>query len=284
MKNKVMFSSLTILAMCILALAIPAWAIGRLYLNMDQGRLQQTNTPSNWFGLTTGDNWRVNKAPVASATQACLSVGAKDIAGGNAATNGGTYIGINAPSSGAGVAADFINFQANGVEKFGVDLSGNLTCGTITGSGFSSSYNPAVDNTSSLGTHALRYKNLHMASVIYGDGGLDVYTPGALAIGAQDATSVVVTPPMTTTGALSAVGGIKLTEGSNKRAGTAALTSGWTTVANTSVGANTRILVTGQNTTGACYVKSRVNSTSFAIYSTDGADTGNVYWELKDNN
>ena len=75
------------------------------------------------------------------------------IVAGNVSANGGTYFGINTPATGAGSAADFINFQANGVTKLQVSNAGllnaaggfavgassgsSLTCGA--GSGVTSS-------------------------------------------------------------------------------------------------------------------------------------------------
>ncbi|MEO7364653.1 MAG: tail fiber domain-containing protein [Candidatus Saccharimonadales bacterium] len=77
----------------------------------------------------------VTGTPAASATSSLIQVGSA-IAGGNAAANGGTYFGLNTPVSGAGSAADFLNFQANGVSKFSVTNSGALTtAGLITSVG-----------------------------------------------------------------------------------------------------------------------------------------------------
>jgi excisionase family DNA binding protein len=61
--------------------------------------------------------------PAASATTSLVQVGSA-IAGGNASANGGTYLGLNAPVSGAGSAADFLNFQLNSVQKLKIDNTG----------------------------------------------------------------------------------------------------------------------------------------------------------------
>src|SRR6202040_1791236 len=51
---------------------------------------------------------------------------------GNSGANGGTYLGINEPASGAGSAADFLNFQNNGTSKLQVTSAGNITAaGTL---------------------------------------------------------------------------------------------------------------------------------------------------------
>jgi hypothetical protein len=78
-------------------------------------------------------------APAASATSSLVQIGAA-ISGGNNLTNGGTYLGINEPSSGAGSAADFLNFETNGTSKLKVDNSGDVTeLGTLSiGTGASS--------------------------------------------------------------------------------------------------------------------------------------------------
>ena len=151
--------------------------------------------------------------------------------------------------------------------------TGNFSVGSNTLTVAAATGNTAVNGT------------LRAVGAMNADGGIDRSTAADLAIGAANATSVTITPATTVTGALSSVGGVKMTEGANKRAGIASLNgSGWITVANTSVGAATRILLTGQNTAGPVYVKSRVNNTSFSIYSTDATDSGAVYWELRDNN
>jgi hypothetical protein len=70
-------------------------------------------------------------APAASATSSLLQVGSA-ISGGNSVTNGGTYLGINEPGSGAGSVADFLNFETNGTSKLKVDSSGNIAeAGTL---------------------------------------------------------------------------------------------------------------------------------------------------------
>lgn len=72
----------------------------------------------------------VSGTPVNDSASSLIRIG-DAISGGNSATNGGTYIGLNAPTSGAGSAADFINFQHNGTPKFTVDANGNVTAGTV---------------------------------------------------------------------------------------------------------------------------------------------------------
>ncbi len=66
-------------------------------------------------------------APVAGTGATSLLQLGSAISGGNSATNGGTYVGINEPSSGAGSAADFLNFQVNGTSKVKIDNTGVLT-------------------------------------------------------------------------------------------------------------------------------------------------------------
>ncbi len=76
---------------------------------------------------------------------------------------------------------------------------------------------------------------------------------------------------------------LEITEGTNARMGTATLTAGTVTVANTSVTNNTRIFLTSQvdgGTPGFIRVSSRVVSTSFTITSGSGADTSTIGWLL----
>lgn len=69
-------------------------------------------------------------------------------------------------------------------------------------------------------------------------------------------------------------------EGSNKKQGvTAAMVAGTLVVANTSVTASSRIILTRQETgthPGAVYVSARTPGTSFAVTSTNAEDTGTV--------
>lgn len=234
---------------------------------------------------------------------------------------------------------------------------------------------PAVTNSLDLGSSTLKWRKAYLAGLLYADGGIDRSSAAALAIGAANATSVVITPATTITGALTATGGItgagniallkevahtisvaasttadtaganltvsagagngtgnggalalnagakgaggadgtvtigatntsgvlcvpdlttsghviigtaakglKVKEGgAAARMGTATLSSGEALVNTTAATATARIFVTGQTTTGACYVKSRVNDTSFSIYSTDASDSGEAAWMI----
>ena len=76
--------------------------------------------------------------------------------------------------------------------------------------------------------------------------------------------------------------GLSIKEGSNAKMGVATLVSGWVTVASTATKSTSRIFVTGQTSTGACYVKSRVANTSFSIYSIDTSDSGTAAWMIAD--
>jgi hypothetical protein len=91
--------------------------------------INTVNNPT-FSGLITGSNNTTGLAltgtPAATGTSSLLQLGGA-IANGNNTTNGGTYIGINAPSTGAGSAADFVNFQLNGVNKLTVTNAGAIT-------------------------------------------------------------------------------------------------------------------------------------------------------------
>ncbi len=64
--------------------------------------------------------------------------------------------------------------------------------------------------------------------------------------------------------------------------GTATLTGGTVTVANTSITVNSRIILTGQdnNVTGALRVSARSAGVSFTITSSAGTDSGVVAWQV----
>lgn len=101
-------------------------------------------------GTANGQALSISGTPTNSATQSLVQIGGA-IAGGNTATNGGTYLGLNAPNSGAGTAADFINFQKNGVAKLVVTNAGNFTtAGTYNGVTISGSNSLSVTGASTI--------------------------------------------------------------------------------------------------------------------------------------
>ena len=67
-----------------------------------------------------GDALQISNAPKASATNALVTLGASDIAGGNA---NGTYIGANAAT---GYSGDFENYEVNGTSQFEVTGTGSV--------------------------------------------------------------------------------------------------------------------------------------------------------------
>jgi hypothetical protein len=84
---------------------------------------------------------------------------------------------------------------------------------------------------------------------------------------------------------LSTVGlGITVAEGTNAKQGVATLAAGTVTVSNTSVTANSRIFLTGQQsnggTPGFLRVSTRVVGTSFTITSSSATDTSVVAYEI----
>ena len=82
----------------------------------------------------------------------------------------------------------------------------------------------------------------------------------------------------------SAGGGIAIAEGANARMGVVTLVAGTATVNNTSVAANDRIFLTGQNSSGVhgeLTISAKTAGTSFVITSSNAGDTREVAWELK---
>lgn len=77
--------------------------------------------------------------------------------------------------------------------------------------------------------------------------------------------------------------GLQIKEGSNAKMGANTLVAGTVTVSTTAVTANSRILLTGQNSSGThgeLTVSARTAGTSFTITSSNGADTRSVAWML----
>jgi hypothetical protein len=79
--------------------------------------------------------------------------------------------------------------------------------------------------------------------------------------------------------------GVQVKEGANAKQGVATLAAGTVTVANTSVTASSRIILTAQLLGGvatpwALAVTARTAGTSFTITSASAADTSTVAWEI----
>lgn len=75
--------------------------------------------------------------------------------------------------------------------------------------------------------------------------------------------------------------GLRIDEGSNKSMGVATLVGGTVTVNNTTVAANSRIFLSGQNTSGTAgelTISARIAGTSFTVASTSGTDTRQIAW------
>jgi hypothetical protein len=75
--------------------------------------------------------------------------------------------------------------------------------------------------------------------------------------------------------------GLFVKEGTNAKMGVATLVAGTVVVSTTAVTANSRIMLTGQNTSGtpgSLGVSARTAGTSFTVLSTSGTDTRQVAW------
>lgn len=112
-----------------------------------------TVTNPTFSGLVTASanttGLAVTGAPTNSATASLVQIG-NAIVGGSTAVDGGTYLGLNAPASGAGSAADFINFQLNGTNKLLVTNSGAITAAgalTVTSGGVAVTGNSTIAGT-----------------------------------------------------------------------------------------------------------------------------------------
>ncbi len=110
----------------------------------------QSWTGINTYSLTGGNAVAITGAPVNTATVSLVQLG-NSIAGGNVAANGGTYLGINEPASGAGSAADFLDFQNNGAVKLQLTSTGALAvAGAITAPTATNTLNGLIINAGAL--------------------------------------------------------------------------------------------------------------------------------------
>lgn len=78
---------------------------------------------------------------------------------------------------------------------------------------------------------------------------------------------------------------LKIKEGSNAKMGVSTLVGGTVTVSTTAVTSNSRIFLTGQNSSGThgeLTVSARTASTSFTITSSSGTDTRDIAWVILD--
>ncbi|MGH7233857.1 MAG: hypothetical protein ACREF7_00210, partial [Candidatus Saccharimonadales bacterium] len=90
----------------------------------------QTFTGQNVFSQNAGSTYLytlgVTGTPYANSTASLIRAG-NAISGGNSSVNGGTYLGINEPSSGSGSVADFLDLQNANNIKLELSSAGNLT-------------------------------------------------------------------------------------------------------------------------------------------------------------
>lgn len=108
-------------------------------------------------------------------------------------------------------------------------------------------------------------------------------TPGSITFELEDIASAVHDFSIDDTGfQIQTIGdGISIAEGSNATMGLATLVTGSKVVNTSKVTANSRILLTAQNssgTAGSVYVSARTVGTSFTITSTSALDSRNIAW------
>ena len=84
-----------------------------------------------------------------------MQLGSAIVGGNTTASTGGTYLGVNLPAAGAGSTADFLNLQANGVNKFLLTSAGVATIAgglTVTAGGASISGAATINTTGTANT------------------------------------------------------------------------------------------------------------------------------------
>jgi fibronectin-binding autotransporter adhesin len=88
-----------------------------------------TNSANTYAGSTLA----ITGTPTASGTASLAQFGGA-LSGGNSATNGGTYVSVVEPGSGAGSAADFLNFQNGSAQSvLNVTSGGAVNADTVAG-------------------------------------------------------------------------------------------------------------------------------------------------------
>jgi hypothetical protein len=120
----------------VLSSSLPSWGSCGAFTEADTladvaGRGASTSTAVALNGgitssKTAGTALALTGAPTDSATSALFQLGSA-LSGGDATADGGTYIGLNAPASGAGSVADLMNLQVNGASKFKITSAGAIS-------------------------------------------------------------------------------------------------------------------------------------------------------------
>jgi hypothetical protein len=136
---------------------------------------------------STGTALAVTGTPTASATAAQLLLGSSTGFTGNVGANGGTYIGVNEPASGAGSTADFINLQSNGASRFKVSNTGAVTVGTF-GAGLVTSNASGQLSSGTLDRNSSTYFN---TALTVGNGGTGLSVLSANGVLYADTTTSI---------------------------------------------------------------------------------------------
>lgn len=203
--------------------------------------------------------------------------------GRNAGSGGGSYAGLDIAGAGIpisiGTISVFPGVDDDGTgtnsPEYGVAVSGSPLASI--GSGYVQGATTAISNTASGGYFSIGPGMITATGTPAAPGsyvgqtstGFEVFTG---AIYANAGVDVDV-----------AGQGLAVREGTNAKQGIATLAGGTVTVANTSVTANSRIMLTTQapgGTVGAVYISARTPGTSFTITSTSSADTSTVAYEI----
>lgn len=192
------------------------------------------------------------------ATQIDINSPTVNFNGGNA----GGIVNVKTTSASAGGPSSALNVQSTGWAAFGIARTTNGT-------------DLKWWDTSVLsnGSYAIRTVN---------DAGSTAVNAILITRTGTAISGITLAGPTSVTGALNTSVGLTVKEGTNAKQGTATLAAGTVTVANTSVTANSRIFLTGQddNVKGSLRVSARTAGTSFVITSSDNTDTGVVAYEI----
>jgi fibronectin-binding autotransporter adhesin len=254
--------------------------------NTDTLTVDIVSNPSFTGKITSSSNTTglaLTGTPAASATSSLLQLGTA-IASGNSSANGGTYIGLNAPNTGAGSAADFLNFQVNGTSKVKIDNTGALTLsGAITAPTSGNTINGLVINAGALsGVTGIT------TSGGYTQTGSGANTLSGVTTFSASGTALVVNNNASITGTAT-VGTLSVTNGATVGNGLTVAAGGLTVTGNstitgtlsglTGLTSSGTITFSGLNSTGVVHTNSSgVLSTSAVVLGTD--TTGNYVANL----
>lgn len=297
MRRLCLISLLLATVLCLAGTVMAFTGGEQFFISQDQKQLESADK-TRALGIDSDRNWRFAGGSLVPAVTNSLDLGSSSLKWRKAYLASLLYADGGIDRSSAAALAIGATHATSVVITPATTITGALTAtGGITGAG-NIAFLKEVAHTISVGattTADTAGANLTIAPGAgngTGNGGALALNGGAkgsgggdgtVTLGATNTSGVLCVPDLTTSGHViigTAAKGLKIKEGGGAATmGEATLSSGAVQVSTTAVATGSRIFVSGQGT-GACYVKNRVNGTSFDIYSTDVSDSGNVDWVI----